>query len=152
MAKKINHGNQIAQIRKNMIGLSYSWIDDKVVQFLNDGNNANEYKISPRSIRFDHKEKSKKLYARQIFMMANGMARSVLDFKWSIDIDAQFKNNEGIIWAFNEEFAATATLDAISSEVNRVFEDAIKMAEQVSKGKLGQLTFKQAKFIVRCEA
>lgn len=66
-------------------------------------------------------------------------------------IDAMFKNESGVKWGYIEEFAARATLNQLSGEVTRFFDDAIKMAKNVSKGNLGELFFNSARFTVECE-
>jgi len=148
---RFNAGTEIAKLRNDMVGISYQWRDESVIQFLEDGKDARSYEIDPRTVRFDHANKAKKLYAKAIFRRAKQVISGHIPFKWAIDIDAEFTGASGKIWAINEEFAAVAALDDLAPHVTKFFDEAIDRAREVSKGPLGQLTFKAATFKVTCE-
>jgi hypothetical protein len=148
---RFNAGTEIEKLRNDMVGMSYQWRDEGVIQFLADEKDARDYQIDPRSVRFDHTNKAKKLYCKAIFRRAKQVISGHIPFKWAIDIDAEFLGENGKTWAFNEEFAATATLDDLAPHVTSFFDEAIDKAKEVSKGPMGQLTFKAATFRVTCE-
>lgn len=148
---RFNAGTEIEKLRNDMVGMSYTWRDESVIQFLADEKDARDYQIDPRTVRFNHANKAKRLYAKAIFRRAKQVISGHIPFKWAIDIDAEFLGENCDKWAFNEEFAAIATLDDLAPKVTSFFDEAIELAKEVSKGPMGHLTFKAATFKVTCE-
>ena len=149
--KPKSRGYLTEKLRNDVIGLQYTWQDPLVIQFLTQDETPGEYQIDPRAVRFSHCNPQKALYARKIFNDAMKLLSTYIPFKWVIRINAEFKSESGKGWGSEEEFEALATFDDLTDHVTGFFDEVIKKAEQVSKGELGQLTFKNATFNVCCE-
>lgn len=142
----------LAKLRHDVVGLSYSWVDDKVVQFISDDADISEYTISPRTVTFNHDNPKLKNYARYIFTNAKQLLSNYIAFGWVITINIEFENKKGEKFGVETQGAGRYTFFEFSDWVTEQIREAMDRASQASKGDLGEVYFKRAKFHVYCES
>ena len=149
--KKKTKQQLIARLKKEIIGISYCWTDSNVVGFLNNGNTAEDYVIDPKTVKFSHSNAQYRAHARYLFTEAKRLLSNYIPLSWVISIRVEFENGDGEIFGSESEGAARATFSDLAEWVTEQIHEAVERSQEASKGKLGQLSFKQAHFNVHCE-
>jgi hypothetical protein len=148
---KPTYQQMLTKLKSEIVGLSYQWTDEKLMVFIDDGNEASEYVIDPKTVNFSHQNPRYKMHARYIFTQAKQLLSKHIPLQWSVNIKVEFENDAGDTFGSESEGAAKATFTDLAGWVTDQVYEALDKAKNASMGELGQLNFKRAHFKVSCE-